>query len=81
MTTKDEIKKRGAKPKYFTEEEKKEANRENFRRYYERNKEEMRRKQVEKYAKTKDKLKEQKKEASEIYKLYKDGKLIPINSN
>jgi hypothetical protein len=34
----NKIRKRGAKPKYFTEEERKIANREKTKRYYQRNK-------------------------------------------
>ena len=73
----NKIRKRGGNivQKYFTDEERKIADREKTRRYYQRNKEEIKRKQMEKYAKEKNKIKI----ALEIYQKYTDGKLIENN--
>jgi hypothetical protein len=73
----NKIRKRGGNivQKYFTDEERKIADREKTRRYYQRNKEEIKRKQMDKYAREKNKIKI----ALEIYQKYTDGKLIENN--
>jgi hypothetical protein len=69
---------KGPKPKYTTDEERHEARREHIKQYYERNKEEIKRKQVERYAKNKDKINAEQKKAYDIYKKYKQGKVVEI---
>lgn len=69
----------GPKPKYLTEEERKEANRERVKKYYERNKDEVRKKQVERYSREKERLKDERRKINEIYKLYKEGKITIEN--
>lgn len=59
-------KKRGPKPKY-TEEERKDAQRANARKYYNKNKEECVKKQIERH-----------KFQQELARKYKEGKLVEI---
>jgi hypothetical protein len=68
--------KKGPKPKYVTDEEKKQANRDNFKRYYERNREKICQQQIEKYSDNKDKIKQERKHILDVYKMYIEGKLI-----
>jgi transposase len=63
--TKKEPKKKGRKQKYFTEEERREANCEKAKRYYQKNRELCIQKQLEK-----NKLN------TEILRKYREGKLI-----
>jgi hypothetical protein len=67
-TKKNKIpKKKGRKPKYNNDEERKAAQRERSKKYYEKNRELCMQKQNDKY-----------KEKAEIIKQYKEGKLVTI---
>jgi galactose-1-phosphate uridylyltransferase len=71
---------RGPIPKYNTEEERKAANRERVRNYYAKNKEKMQQKQINNYAKNKERINAERKKAFEVYKHYKQGKLVENNT-
>lgn len=61
-------KKKGRKPKYLTDDERRQAERDSSKKYYEKNRELCMKKQNEKY-----------KEKCEILKKYKEGKLVDIS--
>ena len=61
--------------KYFTEEERKQANRDKVKRHYERNKEMVKQKQLERYYENKEKIAEDRKISAQLLKMYKDGKI------
>lgn len=70
------LKDKAGKTKYKTEEERRQANKERCKKYYEKNKQKLIEKSKDKYYLEKDSILEEKRKAFLIYKMYKEGKLV-----